>query len=74
MNKLYNLLKISFAALLITCFSSFTFAFDANNHDSSMLSEAELKAMVDEAMKVNPPKNGKNYVFGFANLQRGARE
>ena len=35
-----------------------------------MLSDADLKAMVAEAMKVNPPKNGKNYVFGFANLQR----
>jgi ribose transport system substrate-binding protein len=35
-----------------------------------MLSDSELKAMVDAAMKVNPPKNGKNYVFGFANLQR----
>ena len=70
MYKLYNLLKITFAALLITLFSNFASAFDANNHDASMLSEAELKAMVDEAMKVNPPRNGKNYVIGFANLQR----
>tara|TARA_X000000368_G_scaffold83815_1_gene63410 strand:- start:954 stop:2069 length:1116 start_codon:yes stop_codon:yes gene_type:complete len=46
------------------------FAFDANNHDASMLSEAELKAMVEAATKVNPPKNGKHYVIGFANLQR----
>ncbi len=70
MYKLYNLLKITFAALLITLFSNFASAFDANNHDASMLSEAELKTMVDEAMKVNPPRNGKNYVIGFANLQR----
>jgi ribose transport system substrate-binding protein len=26
--------------------------------------------MVADAMKATPPKNGKNYVFGFANLQR----
>ena len=70
MNKLLNLIKVLSSALLITLFSNFASAFDANNHDASMLSEAELKAMVDEAMKVNPPKNGKNYVFGFANLQR----
>ena len=65
-----KLIKNSFIALLFVIFASSASAFDANNHDASMLSESELKAMVDAAMKVNPPKNGKNYVFGFANLQR----
>ncbi|HHV62768.1 MAG TPA: sugar ABC transporter substrate-binding protein [Firmicutes bacterium] len=35
-----------------------------------MLSKQELQKMVSEAMKVRPPRNGKSYVFGFANLQR----
>ena len=65
-----KLIKNSFIALLFVIFASSASAFDANNHDASMLSESELKAMVEAAMKVNPPKNGKNYVFGFANLQR----
>ena len=65
-----KIIKNSFIALLFVIFASSASAFDANNHDASMLSESELKAMVDAAMKVNPPKNGKNYVFGFANLQR----
>jgi ribose transport system substrate-binding protein len=65
-----KIIKNSFIALLFAIFASSASAFDANNHDASMLSESELKAMVEAAMKVNPPKNGKNYVFGFANLQR----
>jgi len=44
--------------------------FDPANFDGAMLSADQLKAMVADAMKVSPPKNGKNYVFGFANLQR----
>ena len=63
-----KLIKNSFIALIFAVFASSASSFDANNHDASMLSESELKAMVDAAMKVNPPKNGKNYVFGFANL------
>ena len=65
-----KIIKNSFIALLFAIFASSASAFDANNHDASMLSESELKTMVEAAMKVNPPKNGKNYVFGFANLQR----
>lgn len=34
------------------------------------LSDATFQAMVEAAKKVRPPRNGKNYVFGFANLQR----
>ena len=71
--NLIKFLKSGIIALLFTFTATFASAgghFDANNHDASMLSESELKAMVEAAMKVNPPKNGKNYVFGFANLQR----
>jgi ribose transport system substrate-binding protein len=70
MNKFFNFLKVSLISLLLAFFVNSASAFDANNHDASMLSESELKAMVDAAMKVSPPKNGKHYVFGFANLQR----
>ena len=34
-------------------------------------SAATLKAAVADAAKITPPKNGKNYVFAFANLDRG---
>lgn len=44
--------------------------FDPVSFDGAMLGADQLKAMVDDAMKVSPPKNGKSYVFGFANLQR----
>ncbi len=70
MSNFINFFKILSTAIIFTFFTNSLSAFDANNHDASMLSDADLKAMVAEAMKVNPPKNGKNYVFGFANLQR----
>lgn len=44
--------------------------FDPSNFDGKMLSADQLKAMVADAEKVTPPKNGKQYVIGFANLQR----
>ena len=44
--------------------------FDPTSFNGAMLSADQLKAMVADAIKVAPPKNGKSYVFGFANLQR----
>src|SRR6478609_6728849 len=44
--------------------------FDPTNFNGAMLSADQLKAMVADAMKVTPAKNGKSYNFGFANLQR----
>jgi len=44
--------------------------FDPANYNGAMLSADQLKAMVADAMKAAPPKNGTSYVFGFANLQR----
>jgi ribose transport system substrate-binding protein len=44
--------------------------FDPANFSGAMLSADQLKAMVADATKVAPPKNGKNYVIGFANLER----
>ncbi|MBV8568751.1 MAG: sugar ABC transporter substrate-binding protein [Methylobacteriaceae bacterium] len=45
--------------------------FDPSNFDGNMLPSEQLKAMVADAMKVSPPKNGKTYSIAFANLQRG---
>ena len=36
------------------------------------LSAEEMTALVEAAKAVNPPKNGTNYVIGFANLGRNA--
>ena len=44
--------------------------FDPASHDGSMLSADQLRAMVEEAEGVTPPRNGDGYVVGFANLQR----
>jgi ribose transport system substrate-binding protein len=44
--------------------------YDPATFDSAMLPAENLKAMVADAMKATPPKNGKNYVIGFANLAR----
>ena len=44
--------------------------FDPATFDGAMLPADNLKAMVADAMKVKPPRNGKKYVLGFANLDR----
>jgi ribose transport system substrate-binding protein len=44
--------------------------FDPANFNGMALSPDQLKAMVADAAKVSPPKNGKNFVIGFANLER----
>ncbi|MEN3188905.1 MAG: hypothetical protein ABDK94_09045 [Atribacterota bacterium] len=61
--------------ILVGMMSTLAFAkefmgFDPLSFKGEMLSTDTLKAMVQEAMKVTPPRNGKNYVFAFANLQR----
>lgn len=44
--------------------------FDPAKFDGKMLSTENLKAMVVDATKATPPRNGKSYSVGFANLQR----
>lgn len=44
--------------------------FDPLKFDGNMLSAENLEAMAADAAKVTPPKNGKGYSIGFANLQR----
>lgn len=44
--------------------------FDPANYDGTRLTAEQYAAMVAEAKAVTPPRNGNNYVIGFANLQR----
>ena len=44
--------------------------FNPTNFNGRQISNNTLKQMVAAATKNRPPKNGKNYVIGFANLQR----
>lgn len=44
--------------------------FDSANYDGKRLSAEQYAAMVKDASAVKPPRNGKKYVIGFANLQR----
>ncbi|MGO4137747.1 sugar ABC transporter substrate-binding protein [Rhizobium brockwellii] len=44
--------------------------FDPAKFDGTMLSTENLKAMVVDATKATPPRDGKSYSIGFANLQR----
>ncbi len=44
--------------------------FNPATHDGSMISAENLAAMVKDAVAANPPRNGKQIVVGFANLQR----
>jgi predicted nucleic acid-binding protein len=44
--------------------------FDPATFSGEMLSATQLRAMTADAMKKTRPKDGKAYVFGFANLQR----
>ncbi len=46
------------------------FGFEPKTYNGEMLSADTLQQMVSAAKEVTPPKNGKNYVFAFANLQR----
>jgi ribose transport system substrate-binding protein len=60
------------AALLLSsaAYAEDFHGYDPATFDSAMLPAENLVAMVADAMKVKPPKNGKNYVIGFANLDR----
>ena len=44
--------------------------FDPGTFDGAMVSADQLGAMVKDAAAKTPPRNGKSYVIGFANLQR----
>jgi ribose transport system substrate-binding protein len=44
--------------------------FNPVTHDGSMISADNLAAMVKDAAAASPPRNGKQIVIGFANLQR----
>src|SRR5262245_37713588 len=60
----------AFALLGSAAFAEDFHGFDPANFSGAMLSADQLKAALGEAMAKTPPRNGKNYVIGFANLQR----
>ena len=73
MNKLVSALALGLASGMVLAAGAFAddfHGFDPANFNGAMLSADQLKAMVADAMKAAPPKNGKNYVIGFANLER----
>lgn len=63
-------LAIAFTAALLT--TSSAFAIDASDLKGQPITEDQYIELVNAAKAVNPPKNGENYVFGFANLGRNA--
>lgn len=58
-----------FALLSVALAESF-FGFDPEKFSGRQISPTGFKAMIAAATKNRPPRNGKNYVIGFANLQR----
>ena len=73
---LWSALRLPFAASVLALTTLAAAAddfhgFDPANFNGEMLPAATLKAAVADAAKIAPPKNGKNYVFAFANLDRG---
>ena len=73
MKKLARALALGVASGLL--FSAAALAddfhgFDPAKYDGTRLSADQYKAMVADAIAAKPPRNGKKYVIGFANLQR----
>jgi ribose transport system substrate-binding protein len=59
-------------ALAASLLASAAFAIGPEDLKGQKLSAEEMTALVEAAKAVNPPKNGTNYVIGFANLGRNA--
>jgi ribose transport system substrate-binding protein len=56
--------------LVATALAQSFFGFDPKKFSGRQLSSATLKQMVLAATKNRPPRNGKKYVIGFANIVR----
>ncbi len=70
-----NLTRVLALGASLSIVAGFAFAqdfhgFDPSNFDGKMLPAETLQAMVADAEAKTPPRNGKEYTFGFANLQR----
>ena len=68
--KLRVPLAAGIALLAGTAFAQDFHGFTPTGFSGEMLSAEQLAAAVEEAKAKAPPKNGEQYVFGFANLQR----
>lgn len=62
--------SIAIVGLLATALAESFFGFDPDKFSGRQISSSTFKAMIATATKNRPPRNGKNYVIGFANLQR----
>ncbi|WP_245300878.1 substrate-binding domain-containing protein [Agrobacterium sp. TS43] len=65
-----RLLAVAACLLASAAYAEDFHGFDPLKFDGNMLSADNLKAMAADAAKATPPKNGKAYSIGFANLQR----
>lgn len=66
-NKATLILSLFFLFFAVTIQSSALEVSDLTGQD---ISQADYSKLLSAAKSKNPPKNGKNYVIGFANLQR----
>lgn len=60
------------SALVASVVAAQAHALEPGDLTGQQLTAEEYRALVEAAMKVNPPRNGQRYVFGFANLARNA--
>lgn len=65
-----TLLSLALMALLGSAMAEDFFGFDPTKFSGKQITADGFKKMVAAATKNRPPRNGKNYVIGFANLQR----
>lgn len=65
-----TLLSLALMALLGSAMAEDFFGFDPSKFTGKQITADGFKKMVAAAAKNRPPRNGKNYVIGFANLQR----
>lgn len=70
MKKQTTLLVVAACLAASASYAEDFHGFDPAKFDGKMLSTENLKAMVVDATKATPPRNGKSYSIGFANLQR----
>ncbi len=63
-------LSLALVGILATALAENFFGFDPSKFSGKQLSSGAFKSMIAAATKNRPPRNGKNYVIGFANLQR----
>ncbi|MDE0113942.1 MAG: substrate-binding domain-containing protein [Albidovulum sp.] len=62
--------KLLATAAALGAFASSALALDPGDLKGQQVSADDYAALISAAKEAKPPRNGENYVFGFANLQR----